>query len=1321
MNRCWLYRIAVVMFMTTVAYGQQPKLVLPVGHTERVNYADFSPDGKYIVSTSEDKTAKLWDIRTGKELHTFYGHTKNVITARFNADGKTITTTSNDNTIKIWNIASGNLLQTLEANADRVAFSEVSPDGKYFLIVQRSTNTKSSTVDIWDIGSGKLVHTLKDSTMNDIHSLDFSPDGKYLLTQNNAANAMMWNISSGQLLHVFKMKYVTIWTNGNFKGISSVKFSPDGKRIINLHDVESHLYESRNKDRRADVWDIANDSLLYTLDNVNAAQFSPDGKYILTYKFNDASVELLDAASGSFVAALGATVEMVEDVTSGNTYRTYHADWIKSVQYSPDGHIVTFSGNDSVKIWKADMSQSLYALGNVRSIKYSPDGKYMVAACWDSTAKVWDITSGKVVQSFNAAEGDLAGDVYAAKFSDNGQFVFTISYNDIVKVWNVVSGRLIIALKKDDNTGINTIKYSSDNKKIITAAKNNTIKIWDAVSGALVQTFQGNTTLVELAQFSRNGKYVLASFPDTTTKVWEVTSGKLLHTLKGYAALYDTAAFSSNGNSIVTGNKYGESIPTVWDIVTGRMLYSLQVDSSLVKSSQFSPDGKYLLTTSNVDTSAKIWDAASGKVLYTLKDVWSVYVSPDGKRIATIFKDSEDSTKIWDPTSGKLLFSVEGHPCFGAIFSPDGKYLITSTDHYNVKITDVVSGKVLHTLDGITQFRIEGKKLFTTSGDFTPTNIWDIASGKLLYTIEEAAMAKLSPDGKYIFTTDFGRFDYTASKSNTAKILDAASGKLMHVLKDNTGWVESASFSPNSKKIVTVSNDFTAKVWNLQTGVLEKNIVLGENTVVEHIDFTNDRLLGKSNSEIRIFSLSTGKLVYSLIAMNGNDYLNKLPNGYYMATQNATKLLHYVTKDLQIITFEQLDVKYNRPDKVLAAIGNTDTALINSYRKAYQKRIKKLGIDTTQFKDGYSVPVTDITNRDDIEYVQTKDKLILNIKAIDSTYYLERFNVWVNEVPLFGLRGIQTNHLNNIDTSVTITLSQGENKIETSVINVNGTESYKMPLLVNYTPAKPIEEKQYFIGIGINIFSNAAYKLSWSVKDIHDLALKLKTKYPNLMMDTLFDNKVTKENIMALKQKLLQLGVDDKIIVSYSGHGVLSKDLDYFLSTYPIDFNKPEAKGLPYDDLESLVDDIKPRKKLMLIDACHSGEVDKDEIAKIEASNTQLINNGISTKGALKLSLKKNLGMANSFELMQNLFVNVGRSTGATIISAAAGTQFALERNDLKNGVFTYSILEAMNTNNTMKISQLKYIISKRVAELTKGLQQPTSRNETIAVDWNVW
>ncbi len=88
---------------------------------------------------------------------------------------------------------------------------------------------------------------------------------------------------------------------------------------------------------------------------------------------------------------------------------------------------------------------------------------------------------------------------------------------------------------------------------------------------------------------------------------------------------------------------------------------------------------------------------------------------------------------------------------------------------------------------------------------------------------------------------------------------------------------------------------------------------------------------------------------------------------------------------------------------------------------------------------------------------------------------------------------------------------------------------------------------------------------------------------------------------------------------------------------------------------------------------------------------------------------------------MQSLFVNVGKGTGATIISAAGGVQFAQERDDLKNGVFTFSLLEAMQQNKTIKVSELKKYVGERVEQLTNGQQKPTARNELKDFDWNVW
>jgi hypothetical protein len=81
-----------------------------------------------------------------------------------------------------------------------------------------------------------------------------------------------------------------------------------------------------------------------------------------------------------------------------------------------------------------------------------------------------------------------------------------------------------------------------------------------------------------------------------------------------------------------------------------------------------------------------------------------------------------------------------------------------------------------------------------------------------------------------------------------------------------------------------------------------------------------------------------------------------------------------------------------------------------------------------------------------------------------------------------------------------------------------------------------------------------------------------------VLVDTLFNEKVNRESVQSIKKKLLQAGINDKVIISFSGHGLLSGSMDYYLSTYNVNFQKPELEGLPYELLENLLDSLPARK-----------------------------------------------------------------------------------------------------------------------------------------------
>jgi len=169
----------------------------------------------------------------------------------------------------------------------------------------------------------------------------------------------------------------------------------------------------------------------------------------------------------------------------------------------------------------------------------------------------------------------------------------------------------------------------------------------------------------------------------------------------------------------------------------------------------------------------------------------------------------------------------------------------------------------------------------------------------------------------------------------------------------------------------------------------------------------------------------------------------------------------------------------------------------------------------------------------------------------------------------------------------------------------------------------------------------------------------------------------------------------------------------------------PEEKGLTYEDLTGLLDGIPARSKLLLLDACNSGE---NEVPSREPSTTQ-VKSGVVRENARGAEAENNEGNTDSsFEMMMELFVNVNNPTGTVVIAAAGGQQSALEAINvnnkvIENGAFTYSLLECLRaglSGDELTVNQLKQYVEKRVLELTDGQQKPVSRQETLEVDWRI-
>jgi len=861
-------------------------------------------------------------------------------------------------------------------------------------------------------------------------------------------------------------------------------------------------------------------------------------------------------------------------------------------------------------------------------------------------------------------------------------------------MWDIQTGELIQVLDRHSEQ-VNFSTYSPDGKSFITASDDLTAKIWNGKNGDILHSLDGSLRLnIFFTAFNPDGKNIVTLSPDSTAKIWSSTTGELLHTLIGHKGPIITAAYSPDGKNIVTAS--WDYTAMIWDSKNGDLLHTLKRHINKISLALFSSDGETVVTASD-DGDVKVWDCNTAGLMFSLEghtdNILSIHISADGKKITTASMDH--SARIWDSQNGKLIYDFEGfdNPINHAEIDPDGNTAI------------------LVSLNGETQ-------------------IMDIRTGKLMYTLDDPGVftATYSPDGESVLT---------ASIDRTAKIWDAKNGTLIKTLRGHEEGVTSAIYSSDGQYIITISIDETAKIWESKNGKLLHS--LGRNTDYNYsaVNSMDGKRIITYNSDgsIKIWETNSGDLLVQIIELNNGGWLNLTKENYYYGNPKATSELYWIVDDENVYTFEQFDLKYNRPDIILSRLGYADSSMVNSYYMAYQKRLKKMGFKEEDLNSEFHIPVSVI---EDFEYIPVveKDEVDLNLQFKDSEYKLDRYNIWINDVPVLGTRGKSLRVLATDSFSITetIALSRGKNKIQVSCLNEKGAESYKETVEITYDQEDTLKPDLYFLAISVSAYKQDNMNLVYAVKDGRDMVNQILSdteQWEEVYVDTLFDQEARRENILPLKEKLLKSNIDDQVVLFVSGHGLLDENFEFYFATHDIDFNNPSERGVSYDELEWLLDSIPARKKLFLMDACHSGEVDKERLIAVNAKK-KIGKSGVKEYtyrvGSLDYDQFEGLGLQNSFELMQELFTNLNRGSGTVVISAAAGNSYAMESDVWQNGVFTYSILKGLqtmeadiNNDGEVTVSELRDFVSESVQDLTGGLQKPTMRQENVEFDFRVW
>ncbi|MCB9224044.1 MAG: caspase family protein [Crocinitomicaceae bacterium] len=965
----------------------------------------------------------------------------------------------------------------------------------------------------------------------------------------------------------------------------------------------------------------------------------------------------------------------------------------------------------------------------------------------------------------------------ASAFAPNNRYVAQALYN-AVSIWDVKTGRMLRNVTYSDNITqvTDSIWFSEDSKKLIVgiAVSNDTYEV-DVETGK--------------SEFKKGAPYDFTNYvynqsirTSSTLYLYSGSKKDLVYKAPGgNAELVYKVIKNAYSNSNVVANSFEFHIK-----VGGKL--SPPLDTTFHAAFTFSPDGQYVFAES------AIYDLLNARRVADLKIVpfsgSSVMFFPETRIPVTAafenlriwdFPDVEDVevsdlVKFKPSENGKIVICEKynwngGHKEYIALdlekkkqigksttteatgylldASSDGTkytYLEMVKDdpskmeiRYNIRVCDVATGKVLHNIPNSTKAYFTSKENIMLIDSFGVSNkFYDLKSGKILPFDIAPNMAsrsayQVSSNHKYLLGTEYLAYETNENKSKVY-IWDLATGASVFETEVYGLNISAFNISKDESKVsFASSNGHVIYIYDFKT----KNKLLklaGHTAIVQDTYFSDDgtRLISSAlDGTRRVWNIEEGHEMVSLVNTGAKDYAIITPKQYYYATKGAKKLIHFV-KGLEIYPFAQFDLKYNRPDIILQNMEASNQDLIRPFYYAYQKRLARLGFTEEMLDGAFHMPTASIDNQSGIPISTNNGELVLNVSANDELYNLDRVIVRINEVPVYGKKGISLTDKSSksYEDEIKVQLSRGRNLVEVSVMNEKGVESIASNVMVYYESDIETKPNLYLYTIGVSEYVQSDYNLTYAAKDASDLAKLFKggsKSFNSVIVHQFTNEEVNLETIKSIKKELKSTKVDDAICIFFAGHGILDINLDYYLASHDIDFKDPSKRGIPYDVFEDLLDNVPARKKLVMIDACHSGEIDKEEVALVENENKDNQEENITFR-SVNSSTVKQIGLNNSFELMKELFNDIRKSSGAVIISSAGGMEYAMEGGQWNNGVFTYSFLHGildqsadLNEDGVIMLSEMNKFVREEVVRLTNGRQTPTNRAEIIESDWQLW
>lgn len=678
--------LALLLSPPLFSFAQNLETVIQKGHELAVVSVAVSPDSNYVATGSRDKSAKLWELSTGREVRSFLGHEFSVTSLDFSKDGKILLTGSSDGTVRMWEVVTGKEMFSFNPFNEIITDVVFSPDMKYFV-----ASCLKFPVRAYDVTSKKQLVEIEASPEGNRKGVNvaISPDGKWMALGEDNRLANVYRTTDWQKIYTFE--FGSGWCGGC---ATFVTFSPDSKNLFMASQHGSvKKYEMVGGKLVKQFADEVND--------LSSLHVSPDGKKLALA--SEKEIFVWDTESGHELAKFNPEIELEINET------TFTNDSKK---------LIITSNNNTAIIWDLDKHKSTGALTgflNMRDkggIRYDPnfiwdmqiakyvrfknqllisnDGKTLIKGKFGTKAKRWDISTGKTLMEYIGHEKA----VVCYDLSADGTRLVTGGGDGKIILWNVATGDSIQVIKAHREP-ILDIHFNEDETRVAASSWDARLITWDLATGKSITFFDFEASSAYNILWGPSDLYLFTA-QGKDLKLWELDSKTSVRDFVGHQDVIGSLRLSNDKQQLLTASWDGTV--RLWNIGTGLMVKKFMGHHGAAHIAIFSPDGRYVYSA-GADRTIRQWDIVTAKVIRTLEghngEVTSLLFSPDNKML--ISHSVDGSTKFWELNSGKEFFE---HIHFG-----ENEWMVKNPEGYFNGTQE--ARQFIHFVDGMKTYSVD--------------------------------------------------------------------------------------------------------------------------------------------------------------------------------------------------------------------------------------------------------------------------------------------------------------------------------------------------------------------------------------------------------------------------------------------------------------------------------------------------------------------------------------------------------------------------------------------------------------------------------------